>query len=162
MAIAVGDRLPAATLLTMGEEGPEEVSLGHRVTGRKVAIFAVPGAYTPTCNDEHVPSFVRNAAALVEKGIDEIICISVNDPFVLNAWGKSTGASNAGIAMLSDPDGCFSESIGLSFSAEQYGLFGRSQRYSMLVEDGTVTRLEVEDSPGVCQKTSGDEMLLNC
>ena len=162
MTISVGDQLPAATLLVMGAEGPEEFDLGARTKGRRVAMFAVPGAFTPTCNDDHMPSFVGNSEALAEKGIEEVICISVNDPFVMNAWGQSTGAADAGITMLSDSDGSFTQAIGLAFSAGEFGIYGRSQRYSMLVDDGTVKVLNVEESPGVCEVSSGGELLKDC
>ena len=162
MTVSVGEKLPEATLLAMGDGGPAEVNLADKTGGRKVAIFAVPGAFTPTCNNVHLPSFVNNHDALIEKGIDEIICVAVNDPFVMEAWGQSTGAADAGITLLCDHDGSFTRSIGLDFTAEAFGLHGRSLRYSMVVEDGVVRLLNVEDSPSVCEISSGQELLANC
>ena len=159
MTISKGDRLPEATLSRFGDKGPEAVTLGDKLKGRKVVIFAVPGAYTPTCHSAHVPSFVRTRDKLTEKGVDEIICVSVNDPFVMKAWGEATGASAAGLTMLADADGSFTKAIGMNFDAAPAGLFGRSQRYAMLVEDGTVSILQTEAGPGVCEATAGEGLL---
>lgn len=159
MAIAIGDRLPAATLSRMGAEGPEPVALGDRLAGRKVVIFAVPGAYTPTCHSAHVPSFIRVHDKLRNKGVDEVICVAVNDAFVMDAWGRDTGASDAGITMLGDPAAEFTEAIGMRFDAPPAGLIARSRRYAMLVEDGVVKVLNVEDSPGECSVSAGETML---
>ncbi|GIX12732.1 MAG: peroxiredoxin [Paracoccaceae bacterium] len=148
MTIKVGDRLPAAVFRRIGANGPEEVRSEALFGGRRVALFAVPGAFTPTCHNTHVPSFVQAARALSEKGVDEIVCISVNDPFVMKAWGEATGATEAGITMLADPEGAFTKAIGMDFSAPPAGLVGRSRRYSMLVEDGVVKILNVEETPG--------------
>ncbi len=159
MTISTGDKLPEATLLRMGENGPEPVSLADRVKGRKVVIFAVPGAFTPTCHSAHVPSFIRTRDQLAEQGVDEIICVSVNDPFVMQAWGDATGANAAGITMLSDADGSFTRAIGMDFDAPPAGLVSRSKRYAMLIEDGTVTILQVEDNPGACEVSAGEGLL---
>jgi len=159
MTISTGDKLPEATLLRLGENGPEEVSLASLTKGRKVAIFAVPGAYTPTCSSAHVPSFIRTKAAFDKKGVDEIICVSVNDPFVMNAWGEATGATEAGITMLADPKSAFTKAIGMDFDAPPAGLLARSRRYAMVVEDGTVTVLHVEQNPGACEATAGESLL---
>lgn len=159
MAISTGDSLPDATLIHMGDEGPEEVSLASRLNGRKVVIFAVPGAYTPTCHSAHVPSFVRTKDDFGAKGVDEIICISVNDPFVLKAWGADTGATDAGITMLGDPGGAFTKAIGMDFDAPPVGLHGRSKRYAMLVEDGKVAVFQAEENPGVCEVSGGEALL---
>ena len=159
MTVTTGDRLPAATLLRMGEDGPEPVALADRLKGRKVVIFAVPGAFTPTCDSAHLPSFVRTSDAFAARGVDEIICIAVNDPFVMQAWGESRGAGAAGIAMLSDADGAFTRAIGMAFDAAPAGLFGRSARYAMLVEDGVVKILHVETAPGVCEASAGEALL---
>ncbi|WP_424933852.1 peroxiredoxin [Amaricoccus macauensis] len=158
MAIEVGDRLPESTFLVFGSEGPKEVPSGDVFSGRKVVVFAVPGAYTPTCTKEHVPSFVKAAEALSGKGVDEIVCISVNDPFVMSEWGESTGATSAGIRMLADPKGDFTSAIGLAFDAPPAGLFGRSKRYSMLVEDTVVSKLNIE--PATACTISGGETIL--
>ncbi|EAP77697.1 MULTISPECIES: peroxiredoxin [Roseovarius] len=160
MTITTGDKIPSATLLQMGADGPEQVSLDDKAKGRKLAIFALPGAYTGVCHNAHVPSFVRNMEALKAKGVDEVICISVNDPFVMGAWGESTGAKEAGIAMLGDADASFTKAMGMEFSAPPAGLIDRSKRYAMVVEDGVVTLLQAEESPGVCD-VSGAESLLD-
>lgn len=159
MAISTGDTLPDATLIRLGGDGPEAVSLSEVGKGKTIAIFAVPGAYTPTCSVSHVPSFIRTKDAFAAKGVDTIVCVSVNDPFVMKAWGEATGATEAGLHMLADADGSFTKAIGMDFDAPPAGLIGRSKRYAMLVEDGTVKTLHVEESPGVCE-TSGGEALL--
>jgi cytochrome c peroxidase len=159
MTISTGDALPEATLIRMGAEGPEAVALSALTKGKTVALFAVPGAFTPTCSAAHVPSFIDAKAGLAEKGVDTILCVSVNDPFVMKAWGESTGATEAGLHMLADADGSFTKAIGLDFDAPPAGLIGRSQRYSMLVEDGIVKSLNVEESPGVVEVSGGDALL---
>ncbi|MHA7850813.1 redoxin family protein [Roseovarius sp.] len=159
MTISKGDKLPDAKLLQMGENGPESVTLSDKTAGRKVVIFAVPGAFTPTCHSSHVPSFMRTKDQFAEKGVDEIICISVNDPFVMRAWGKDTGAADAGITMLGDPDSAFTKAVGMDFDAPPAGLVARSKRYAMLVEDGTVTVLHQEESPSTCEVSGGEAML---
>lgn len=159
MTISTGEALPEATFFRMGSEGPESVALSSLTKGRKVVMFALPGAYTGVCSTAHVPSFVRTKKAFEEKGVDDIICVSVNDPFVMGAWGDSTGATEAGIAMLGDPDSSFTKTIGMDFSAPPAGLIDRSKRYTMLVEDGIVTVLNVEESPGVCEISAGETLL---
>ena len=159
MAISQGDQLPEATMVQIGAEGPEQVSLSEKLSGRKVVIFAVPGAYTPTCHSAHVPSFIRTKDQFDAKGVDEIICVSVNDPFVMKAWGESTGAAEAGITMLSDAQSGFTTAIGMNFDAPPAGLMARSQRYAMLVESGNVTLLQEEESPGVCEVSGGEALL---
>lgn len=158
MAISKGDKLPAATLLKLGAEGIEKVDLTEAIKGR-AAIFAVPGAFTPTCSNAHMPSFVRSADQFRAKGIDRIICITVNDPFVANAWAKDTGADGAGIEVLADADGSLTKALGMDFDAAPAGLLGRSKRYAMLVRGGVVEELELEESPGACSITSGDSLL---
>ncbi|MEX2521076.1 MAG: peroxiredoxin [Paracoccaceae bacterium] len=148
MTIAVGEKLPATSFVEIGAEGPASVTVEALTSGRKVALFAVPGAFTPTCHNTHVPSFVAAAADLSAKGVEEIVCVSVNDPFVMKAWGEATGATAAGIRMLADPESAFTKALGLDFSAPPVGLMSRSQRYSMLVENGVVKVLNVEGSPG--------------
>ena len=159
MTIAVGDRLPEATLVRIGEKGPEAVSMADKVKGRKVAIFAVPGAFTPTCHSAHVPSFIRTKDQFAAKGVDEIICVSVNDPFVMKAWGEATGATAAGLTMLADADSSFTKAIGMDFSAPPAGLIARSRRYAMLVEDSVVKLMEIEQSPGTCEISGGESLL---
>ncbi len=157
--ISTGEKLPDATLTQMGAEGPEQVQMADKLKGRKVAIFAVPGAFTPTCNSAHVPSFIRTKDQFAAKGVDEIICISANDPFVMHAWGESTGANAAGISMLADAESAFTDAIGMRFDAPPAGLIGRSLRYAMLVEDGVVTLLNKEENPGQCELSAGEGLL---
>ncbi|WP_299787364.1 peroxiredoxin [uncultured Marivita sp.] len=159
MTIAPGDTLPEATLVKMGADGPEPVSLADHAKGKKVVVFAVPGAFTPTCHAAHVPSFIRTKDQFAEKGVDEIICVSVNDPFVMKAWGEATGATEAGITMLGDAESAFTKAIGMEFDAPPAGLIARSKRYAMIVDDGTVTTLHVEESPGVCEVSGGEALL---
>ena len=159
MTISKGDRLPASTLVHMGAEGPAPVALADKLAGRKVVLFAVPGAFTPTCHSAHVPSFMRTKDQFEAKGVDEIICISVNDPFVMKAWGDATGAAAAGITMLSDAESAFTKAIGMDFDAPPAGLIARSKRYAMLVEDGVVTHLNEESNPGECDISAGEGLL---
>lgn len=159
MTISVGDKLPEGNLMQMGANGPETVTLSSRVKGRKVVIFGLPGAYTGTCTTAHVPSFMRTADQFAAKGVDEILCVSVNDPFVMGAWGESTGASAAGIAMLGDADASLTKALGLAFSALPVGLIDRSKRYALYAEDGVVKVLHVEESPGVCEASGGEALL---
>lgn len=159
MTISVGDKLPDATFVEMGDDGPAEISSADALGKGKIALFAVPGAFTPTCHNKHMPSFVENADKLKAKGVDAIVCTSVNDPFVLKAWAEASGASGAGIRMLADPDGAFAKALGLDFSAPPVGLINRSQRYSMLLEDGAVKVLNVEGSPGEAEASKGDALL---
>ena len=159
MPISTGDRLPEATLTRMTANGPEQVSLSDKTSGRKVVIFGVPGAFTPTCHSAHVPSFVRTFGQFADKGVDEIICVAVNDPFVVKMWADDTGAEAAGITMLADPDSSYTKSIGMNFSAPPVGFYDRSIRYAMLVEDGVVKILNVEETRGVCEATAGEGLL---
>lgn len=159
MGIAIGDTIPAGTFRAMGDNGPEEISTSDLLSGRRVALFAVPGAYTPTCSSAHVPSFMRVRDQLAAKGVDAVVCVSVNDVFVMQQWGADTGASAAGIQMLSDTDGSFTKSIGMDFDAPPVGLLSRSKRYSMIVEDGKVTQLNEEASPGECEISAGETLL---
>ena len=158
MAISVGERLPEATLVTMGANGPEEVKLSDKLKGRKVVVFALPGAFTGPCTTAHIPSFIRTADAFRSKGIEEIICISVNDPFVLKAWGEATGATKAGITHLGDADGSMTKGLKLDFTAPHLGLIGRSNRYAVVVSDGVITHSNFV-KPGECNISTG-EMLL--
>jgi peroxiredoxin len=159
MTIKTGDTLPDATLLVMGEEGPQEVQLSDKVNGRKVVIFGLPGAYTGTCTTAHVPSFMVTYDAFMEKGVDEIICVSVNDPFVMKAWGDSTRALETGITMLADAESAFTKAIGMNFSAGPVGFVDRSKRYAMLVDNGVVTILNEEEGRGVCEVSAGETLL---
>ncbi|WP_420861497.1 peroxiredoxin [Algirhabdus cladophorae] len=159
MTIAQGDTLPSATFTQMGENGPEAVDLDSLTKDRKVVIFAVPGAFTPTCHSAHVPSFMRTKDQFMAKGVDQIICVSVNDPFVLDHWGQSTGATEAGITMLADAESTFTTAIGMNFDAPPAGLVARSKRYAMVVENGVVTTLNLEESPGTCEISAGETLL---
>lgn len=159
MAISTGDTLPDANLIRLGGDGPEAVSLSQIAAGKTIAVFAVPGAYTPTCSMAHVPSFIRTKGDFAAKGVDTIVCVSVNDPFVMKAWGEATGATEAGLHMLADADGSFTKAIGMDFDAPPAGLIGRSKRYAMLVDNGTVKALHVEESPGVCEASAGESLL---
>ncbi|QDY69910.1 peroxiredoxin [Qingshengfaniella alkalisoli] len=159
MTISTGDRLPDATLVRLGAEGPEQVKLSDLTNGRKVVIFAVPGAFTPTCHSAHLPSFIRNKAAFDGKGVDEIICVSVNDPFVMKAWDDASGASEAGITMLGDPATELTAAIGMDFDAPPAGLVKRSKRYALYADDGVVKVLNVEESPGQCEISGGESLL---
>ena len=159
MTISTGDTLPDGTLIKLGENGTEAVSVADLTKGKRAVIFAVPGAFTPTCSSAHVPSFVRTNACFAEKGIDTIACVSVNDQFVMKAWGEATGANAAGIHMLGDADGAFTAALGLNFDAPPAGLHGRSRRYAMVVDDGKVTVLHIEEGPGVCEVTAGESLL---
>ena len=158
MTISTGETLPDATLQKIGADGPEAVSVKDLTEGRKVVIFAVPGAFTPTCHSAHVPSFVRSMDALKQKGVDEVVCISVNDAFVMKSWGEATGATEAGITMLADGMGEFTEKLGLSFDAPPVGLKGRSKRYAMMVEDGVVKVFHPETGSG-CEISGGEAMV---
>ncbi|PZQ97875.1 MAG: peroxiredoxin [Cereibacter sphaeroides] len=159
MTISVGDKLPEATLLHIGADGPAKVSLSDLSKGRKLVIFGLPGAYTGTCTTAHVPSFIRTKAGFDDKGVDDIVCISVNDPFVMKAWGDSTGAAKAGILMLGDPDSSLTRAIGLDFDVPNVGLFGRCKRFALYAEDGVVKVMHLEEKPGVCEVSGGEAML---
>ncbi|MES2915083.1 MAG: peroxiredoxin [Pseudomonadota bacterium] len=158
MTIAEGTKLPDATLLRIGENGPEGVSLAAKLNDRKVVLFGLPGAYTGTCSTAHVPSFIRTAKKFAEKGVDEIICISVNDPHVMKAWGEATGATAAGITMLGDADSSFTKAIGMEFDAPAAGFHARSRRYSLLAEDGVVKIFNPEVGRG-CEISAGEYLL---
>ncbi|MCB5198820.1 Peroxiredoxin [Loktanella sp. DSM 29012] len=159
MTITTGDSLPNATVLTMGPDGPTGVDIHDKIKGRKVVIFGLPGAYTGTCTTAHVPSFIRTAPQLRDKGVEEIICLSVNDPFVMQAWGEATGAIDAGITMLGDVEAAFTKAIGMNFTAPPVGFIDRSRRYAMLVDNGVVTILNEEPGPGQCDISGGENLL---
>jgi len=147
--IKAGDKLPADLKLTeMGEAGPQAVTVGDLTKGRTVVLFAVPGAFTPTCSMKHLPGFVEKAAELRAKGVDEIACLSVNDAFVMGAWGKDQGAAGK-VRMLADGNGELTRALGLEMDATGFGMGQRSKRYAMIVKDGTVTELLVEPAGGL-------------
>jgi peroxiredoxin len=145
MPIKAGDRVPAATFKQLSASGIANIDTTTLLKGKKVVLFGLPGAYTPVCSASHLPGFVAKAAELKAKGIQEIACISVNDPFVMQAWGKEHGAEGK-VTMLADADGAFTRAIGLSLDLPDFGLSGRSERYSMVVDDGIVKSINVEKS----------------
>lgn len=157
MTIKVGDKLPQATFMVMTADGPAKKSDGDIFAGKKVALFAVPGAFTPTCQQQHMPGFVGRVEELKAKGIDTIACTAVNDVFVMTQFAKATGAE-AKILMLADGNGDFAKSIGLDIDLSPFGLGLRSKRYAMLVEDGVVKVLNVEDSPPQHDKSSAETL----
>ena len=146
MTIKVGDKLPNVTLSTMTEEGPKPVSVEELCAGKKVVLFAVPGAFTPTCSNQHLPGFVSNSAVLKEKGVDVVACISVNDPFVMAAWGKDRNVAED-MLMLADGNAEFTSALGLEMDVSGFGMGIRSQRYAMIVDNGVVSTLNIESGP---------------
>ena len=157
MTISVGDKLPEATFMEMTANGPEPVSTADVFAGKTVALFAVPGAYTPTCSAKHLPGFVEKQGDLAAKGIDDIVCTSVNDVFVMGAWGKDNGVEGK-VRMLADGNGTFAAALGLEMDGSGFGMGQRSQRYSMIVKDGTVAELNVEQRGGF-EVSSADYLL---
>ena len=156
MAISVGDKLPDVTLVKATENGPEQVSSADYFAGKKVALFSVPGAFTPTCSARHLPGYVEKAADLKAKGIDEIAATAVNDAFVMGAWNKAAGSDD--ITMLADGNAQFAEAVGLTMDGSGFGMGKRGQRFSMIVEDGIVKELNVE-APGDFSISSAEHML---
>ena len=157
MTIKVGDKIPSATLMEMKDGKPTPVKTDDFFAGKKVALFALPGAFTPTCSAKHVPGFVNNYDALRSRGVDEIACVSVNDAFVMGAWGKDQQAGDK-VHMLADGNGDFTRAVGLEMDGTKFGMGKRSQRYSMIVKDGVVTSLNVE-APGAFEVSSAEHML---
>ena len=157
MTIAVGDKLPATTFIQSTAEGPQPVAAADYFAGKRVALFSVPGAFTPTCSAKHLPGFVENADALKAKGIDEIACTAVNDAFVMGAWGKASGVEGK-VTMLADGNGDFVKAMGLEMDGSKFGMGGRGQRFAMVVKDGVVEHLFVE-APGEFRVSSAEYML---
>lgn len=157
MTIAIGDRIPAVTFKTMTADGPVERGSDALFAGRKVALFSVPGAFTPTCSAKHLPGFVDKADDIRARGVDEIVCTAVNDAFVMGAWGVSAGADGK-VTMLADGNGDFVRALGLEMDARGAGMGMRGQRFSMLVEDGVVTRLNIEE-PREYKVSSAEHLL---
>ena len=157
MTIKVGDKIPSATLMEMQDGKPAAVKTDDFFKGRRVALFALPGAFTPTCSAKHVPGFVSNHDALKAKGVDAIACVSVNDAFVMGAWGKDQNAGGK-VHMLADGNGEFTQAVGLVMDGTKFGMGKRSQRYSMIVDDGVVKSLNVEE-PGAFEVSSAEHML---
>jgi peroxiredoxin len=158
MPIAVGDRLPDATFKVRTAEGLKDVTTGELTAGKKVVLFAVPGAFTPTCHAKHLPSYVEHYDALKAKGVDTIACVAVNDAFVLDAWAKQ-GEADGKVTMLADGNATFTRAIGMDFDGSGFGLGTRSKRYAMLVDDGVVKVLNVEEAPGVMEVSGADRIL---
>jgi len=156
MTISKGDKLPDVALVKATANGPDKLQSADFFAGRKVALFAVPGAFTPTCSAKHMPGYVEKAAELKAKGVDEIACVSVNDAFVMGAWGKASGSDD--VTMLADGNGDFAKALGLDADFTGFGMGGRSQRYSMIVDDGVVTELNVE-GPGEFKVSSAEHLL---
>jgi peroxiredoxin len=156
MTIQVGERLPDVPLTIATRDGPQPTTSGEFFAGRRVALFAVPGAFTPTCSARHLPSYVEKAQELKGNGVDEIACVSVNDPFVMAAWSERDGSDD--IVMLADGNGDFSDSVGLAMDGSKFGMGKRSQRYSMIVNDGVVEQLNLE-GPGEYHASSAEHML---
>ena len=159
MTIKVGDTIPQATLVKATAEGPGTISTAELFGGRTVALFSVPGAFTPTCSAKHLPGFVTRAAKLAEAGVDEIVCLSVNDAFVMGAWAKSANAVGK-VTMIADGNADFTKALGLEMDASKYGMGVRGQRFSMVVKDGVVAKLFVEE-PGAFAVSSAEHMLAN-
>jgi peroxiredoxin len=158
MTVQIGDRIPSATLTRATDEGPKPVSSDQVFEGRTVALFAVPGAFTPTCSARHLPGFKEAREALAKKGVDALACVSVNDAFVMGAWADSQGIGKDEILMLADGNGDFTRALGLAMDAKGFGMGERSQRYSMLVRDGIVEQLNIEQ-PGEFKVSSAEHLL---
>lgn len=156
MTIAVGEKLPDVKLTKVGENGPEPVQTAEYFAGKRVALFAVPGAFTPTCSAKHLPGFLDKADELKAKGIDEIVCTAVNDAFVLGAWSRGSDAQ--GVTFLADGNGELADALGLVMDGTGFGMGKRSQRYSMVVNDGTVEQVNVE-APGTFEVSSADYLV---
>jgi peroxiredoxin len=157
MTIKVGDKVPSGTLMQMKGGTPQPVKTDDYFTGKKVVVFALPGAFTPTCSAKHLPGFIQNADAIKRKGVDAIACLSVNDAFVMGAWGDQQGAGDK-VAMLADGNGDFTRQLGLEMDASRFGMGKRSQRFSMLVDNGVVKQLNVEE-PGAFAVSSAEHVL---
>jgi len=157
-SISVGDKLPEETFLVLTQEGLAPVTVGDVFTDKKVVLFAVPGAFTPTCHHKHLPGFINNAQEFKARGVDTIACVSVNDPFVMAAWATATNSGD-NIQFLADPDATFAAAIGMDVDLSAAGLGRRSKRYAMLVENGEVKVLNLEPGPGQAEESSAEEML---
>lgn len=158
MAIEVGAKLPDAVVKVIGDAGPAEMKVSDIVGGKKAVLFAVPGAFTPTCHLNHLPGFVNHLDAIKAKGADTVACIAVNDPFVVGAWAKASGADGK-ILFIADWDGAFTKALGLDIDLSAAALGVRSKRYAMLVEDGVVKTLHIEDAPGKAEQSSAEALL---
>ena len=159
MPISVGEMLPEGTLMEVGPDGPTSVSVADVLGGGKAVVLGMPGAFTGTCTSEHLPSFQKNMDDLKAKGVDTVVCVTVNDPFVVKAWGDATGAPADGIRLMADPEGAFVGALGLTFDAPPVGLINRALRFAILADGGKVSRLHVEDSPGDVSTSSAEALL---
>lgn len=157
MTIKIGDKVPSAVLMQMKGGAPQPVKTDDLFAGKKVAVFALPGAFTPTCSAKHLPGFIQHAEEFKKKGVDAIACISVNDAFVMGAWGENQKVDDK-VMMLADGNGDFTRAVGLEMDGSRFGMGKRSQRYSMLVENGIVKQLNIEE-PGAFAASSADHML---
>jgi peroxiredoxin len=157
MTIKIGDKIPTATLMQMKGGTPQPLKTDDLFSGKKVVVFALPGAFTPTCSAKHLPGFVHKADEIKQKGVDAIACVSVNDAFVMGAWGEQQGAGDK-VLMLADGNGDFTKALGLEMDASKFGMGKRSQRFSMLVEDGVVKELNVEE-PGAFSVSSAEHIM---
>ena len=161
MKISVGQKMPNSTLSYFGPDGVSQIELIDLLKGKKVVIFALPGAFTNTCSSKHLPGFIEKSARIKKEGVDEIICISVNDPFVMSKWGETTGAIDVGIKMLADPASDFTKSIGTEFTVPPIGFFNRSKRCAFIVENQKIVYAYLDDASGVVTGSSADAILLN-
>ena len=161
MGILQGDKLPSAILRRMGDDGPEEVTIDTLTSGRKIVLFGLPGAFTPTCSSAHVPSFIRTIDQFIAKGVDEIVCVAVNDVHVMREWSKATGAAAAGVSMWADSTSAFTTAIGMNFDVEAVGFVARSARYAMVVDDGVVSILNLETARATCDISGGENLLIS-
>ncbi len=157
MSISIGDRIPAATLMIMGDNGPQPVGSHELLGSGRVVLFAVPGAFTPTCSARHLPGYVEQAAPLRERGVDRVVGMAVNDVFVMDAWGKSSGSAEA-VTLAADGNGEFTRALGLGMDASAFGMGQRSQRFAMILQDGVVEKLLVE-GPGEFRVSSAEYVL---
>lgn len=161
MKISVGQKMPNSNLSYFGPDGVSQIELIDLLKGKKVVIFALPGAFTNTCSSKHLPGFIEKSARIKKEGVDEIICISVNDPFVMSKWGETTGAIDVGIKMLADPASDFTKSIGTEFTVPPIGFFNRSKRCAFIVENQKIVYAYLDDASGVVTGSSAEAILLN-
>ena len=157
MTLKVGDHVPQSTLMHMTEKGPAPITTDELFKGKKVVVFALPGAFTPTCSARHLPGYVEHAGDFKSKGVADVVCLSVNDAFVMNAWGKDQHTAGK-VNMIADGNGDFTKKMGLEMDVSKFGMGVRSQRYAMLVDNGVIKKLEVEE-PGAFKVSSADHML---
>ena len=158
MTIKIGDKIPQVTLMHMSGAGPTPIGTDELFGGKTIALFAVPGAFTPTCSNQHLPGFIAQAAAFADKGVDMVVCLSVNDAFVMQAWGEASAAGDK-VKMIADGNGELTEKMGLAMDGSGFGMGKRSQRYSMLVRDGEVIQLNIETQPGLAEESGAASLL---